>query len=79
MPWVADAQRAEVWPTYDTVVNDTVSFTVESDVDIDTNTSEDSGRKPLDLPSVVSLPDAQQIEHIFWAYRTAKKAWRRTT
>eukprot|EP00974_Lingulodinium_polyedra_P132796 11223158-Lingulodinium_polyedra.AAC.1 len=25
------------------------------------------------------MPDTQQLEHIFWAYRTAKKAWRRTT
>eukprot|EP00974_Lingulodinium_polyedra_P082279 7966605-Lingulodinium_polyedra.AAC.1 len=59
MPWVADAQWVEPWPIYDTVVNGTVYFACESDADADANTSEDSGREPLDLSSVVSLPDAQ--------------------
>eukprot|EP00974_Lingulodinium_polyedra_P096670 9370867-Lingulodinium_polyedra.AAC.1 len=45
----------------------------------DTNAGEDSGRETLDLAAVVSLPGARQLQRVFWAYRTAKKAWRRAT
>eukprot|EP00974_Lingulodinium_polyedra_P080969 7844139-Lingulodinium_polyedra.AAC.1 len=73
MPWIAETQWVEPWPTHESVVNDTVYFTGESDADADTNTSDDSGRGALDLSAVSSLPDAQQLGHILWAYRTAKK------
>eukprot|EP00974_Lingulodinium_polyedra_P086004 8327654-Lingulodinium_polyedra.AAC.1 len=53
-----------------------VYFTGESDADTDANTSEASGRETLDLSAVSPLPDAQQLEQIYWAYRTAKKTWR---
>eukprot|EP00974_Lingulodinium_polyedra_P039859 3825284-Lingulodinium_polyedra.AAC.1 len=48
MPWHADNQWVELWPTYEAVVNDTVYFTCESEADVDANTSDDSGRETLD-------------------------------
>eukprot|EP00974_Lingulodinium_polyedra_P044398 4259418-Lingulodinium_polyedra.AAC.1 len=51
----------------------------ESDADTDTDTGEVSGREALDMSAVASMPDAQQIEQIYWAYRSAERVWRRTT
>eukprot|EP00974_Lingulodinium_polyedra_P026913 2595160-Lingulodinium_polyedra.AAC.1 len=66
--WIAESQWVEFWPTYKAVGTDTAYSAGELDADTDTNDSEDSGRETLDLSSVVSMPDAQQLEHIYWAY-----------
>ena len=49
----------------------------ESDGDTDSNTSEDSGLEQVMVTDLQSVPEAQRAEHVFWAYRSAKKVWRR--
>ena len=74
-PCSSDQSWTDPWPVYQV---DTMAMSdYESDADTDTNTSEDSGRETLDLNAIASLPDNQQTEQVYWAYRTAKKAWRR--
>ena len=50
----------------------------ESDAATSTDTSSDDYDDVLpDDPHLARLPDGQVGEYIYWAYRTAKKKWRR--
>jgi hypothetical protein len=45
----------------------------------DADTSSDSGNEELGDPSVANMTDAESSEQLFWAYRRAKRNWRRFT
>jgi hypothetical protein len=76
--WAAPASAPPAAPYYDETAQATFLAATFDDADCsDTDTSLDDLTEPVADPGLSALPANQQGEAIYWAYKQAKKQWRR--